>query len=29
VFLAGSTWELNHATEKWPKIRFSATRERT
>jgi peptide chain release factor 3 len=29
VFLAGSTWELNHAMEKWPKIRFSATRERT
>jgi peptide chain release factor 3 len=28
VFLAGSAWELNHVAEKWPQIRFSATRER-
>src|SRR5690606_27223449 len=26
VFLAGSAWELNHVAEKWPQIRFSATR---
>jgi peptide chain release factor 3 len=28
VFLARNAWELNYTTEKWPKIRFSATRER-
>lgn len=29
VFLAKSGWELNYASEKFPDIRFEATRERT
>ena len=29
VFMAKSQWELNYTAEKWPRIRFSATRERT
>ncbi|HTU54403.1 MAG TPA: peptide chain release factor 3 [Acetobacteraceae bacterium] len=29
VFLARNAWELNYVTEKWPGIRFSATKERT
>ncbi len=28
VFLARNAWELNYVTEKWPAIRFSATKER-
>jgi peptide chain release factor 3 len=28
VFLARNAWELNYTAEKWPAIRFSATRER-
>jgi peptide chain release factor 3 len=29
VFLAASAWELNHVAERFPAIRFSATRERS
>lgn len=29
VFLAKSNWELGYTAEKWPHVRFSATRERT
>ncbi len=29
VYLAKSLWQLNHATERWPDITFSATRERS
>jgi peptide chain release factor 3 len=29
VFLARNNWELNHMTERWKTIRFSATRERS
>ena len=29
VFLARNAWDLNRTMEDWPKIRFSATRERT
>ncbi len=29
VFLAKSGWELNYASEKFPNVRFEATRERT
>lgn len=28
VFLAKSNWELGYTAEKWPKVRFTATRER-
>lgn len=28
VFLAKSNWELGYTEEKWPKIKFSAIRER-
>jgi peptide chain release factor 3 len=28
VYLARNAWELNYTTEKWPDIRFNATRER-
>ena len=28
VYLARNAWELNYTTDKWPDIRFSATRER-
>jgi peptide chain release factor 3 len=28
VFLAKSAWELRYSAEKWPKIKFTATRER-
>jgi len=28
VFLAKSNWELGYTAEKWPHVRFSATRER-
>jgi peptide chain release factor 3 len=28
VYLARNAWELNYTTDKWPAIRFSATRER-
>ena len=28
VFLARNAWELNYTAEKWPEIRFTATRER-
>jgi peptide chain release factor 3 len=28
VFLARTAWDLNRTVEGWPKIRFSATRER-
>jgi peptide chain release factor 3 len=28
VFMAKSAWELNYVSEKWPNIRFLATRER-
>jgi peptide chain release factor 3 len=28
VFMAKSAWELRYAGEKWPKIKFTATRER-
>lgn len=28
VFLARNAWELNYTTEKWPAVRFVATRER-
>ena len=28
VFLAKSNWELGYTAEKWPKVKFSATRER-
>ncbi len=28
VFLAKSDWELRYSAEKWPKVRFTATRER-
>ena len=29
VFLARNTWDLNRVIERWPNIRFSATRERS
>jgi hypothetical protein len=29
VFLARNAWDLNRTAELWPKIRFSATRERS
>ncbi|HMM15397.1 MAG TPA: peptide chain release factor 3 [Parvibaculum sp.] len=29
VFLAKSNWDLGYTAEKWPHVRFSATRERT
>ncbi len=29
VFLAKSSWEVNYTMEKFPKVRFSATRERS
>jgi peptide chain release factor 3 len=29
VFLARNAWDLNRTIEDWPKIRFSATRERS
>jgi peptide chain release factor 3 len=28
VFMAKSGWELRYTAERWPKISFSATRER-
>ena len=28
VFMAKSAWELRYSAEKWPKIKFTATRER-
>ena len=28
VFMAKSNWEIGYTLEKWPKVRFSATRER-
>ena len=28
VFLARNAWELNYIREKWPKVRFHATKER-
>jgi peptide chain release factor 3 len=28
VFMAKSAWELRYAAEKWPKVKFTATRER-
>ncbi|MFM9863991.1 MAG: peptide chain release factor 3, partial [Micropepsaceae bacterium] len=28
VFMAKSGWELRYSAEKWPKIKFTATRER-
>jgi peptide chain release factor 3 len=28
VFLAKSNWELGYTAEKWPRVRFTATRER-
>ena len=29
VFMAKSAWELNYTAEKWPNVRFAATRERS
>ena len=29
VFLARNAWELNYTQEKWPDVRFTATRERS
>jgi peptide chain release factor 3 len=29
VFLARNAWDLNRTIEKWPALRFSATRERS
>jgi len=29
VFMARNAWELNHIQQTWPKIRFTATRERS
>jgi peptide chain release factor 3 len=28
VFLAKSAWELRYSAERWPKIKFTATKER-